>query len=142
MIRKLQDFLRRMEPFSVLASYVSICACAYFGWFHPFDIQAYLGENDGRIQTILFTIGGALCVLGHVSKIMIIELLGLISSIFGCNIFLFIVTYFTFHEEAWRVGIVITTTAVAMFLLTGRALKLQHEINAIWLRPYVNHSQR
>lgn len=138
MKHKIQRFLTILEPYTLLAAYISICASAFFSWVHPLDIQNYFGFNDALIQSLLFSVGGILCIIGHISKIIIIELLGLIPSIFGSYVFLYIAISYVMATNDLNLGQIIGFIAIAMFTLTHRAFKVQHEISAKWLKPKVD----
>lgn len=135
-LRKANNFLIiRVEPVAVLLAYFALAGAAFFAWFHPVKTAENFPVINSIIEAVLLTIGAALCIIGHLWKKDILEFLGLIFSLGGLSILLYIMFYLLIVLEYLPIGQVIFVIMVALGFMWSRSFKIQDDISNLWLRP-------
>lgn len=140
-LKLFQKIMHKLEPVSILFTYIAVGASAYFAWFFPPDSARFsLTETELIIQAVLLTIGAALALIGHVTDRIFIEELGIIFSSVGITLYVYaLVNFITGINRLLDYGEAVSIMAVAIFLLIARAIRIQHLLSAKWLKPRVAH---
>lgn len=132
-LRTLSKFFFRFEPWALFGSYLCIAFAAYFSWVHPLSATKLVDPINGIIEAILLSGGAVLCLLGHLWKKTILELLGLVATIGGLYVFnAMMITFVQSGVEA--ASQIIFIAFIGMGMMFSRAFRLQSEVADNYLK--------
>lgn len=139
-MRRLQPYIDRIEPITIFLTYITMGWSAYFAWFSPPNsVTEIQNETEQVVQAIMFTIGAACGLYGHITDRLFPEEIGIIFSAFAIALYVTtLTTYVIRNDDFWENGQIFGVLVISALLLINRGVRIQSILSSKWLKPNVS----